>query len=63
MRDRIQFEAMGINRDIRAAPEKKGHVFAKKPGNMGDAERVMIDPTTGMRLDSDPRSGGASVGY
>jgi gamma-glutamyltranspeptidase/glutathione hydrolase len=64
MPDRIQFEPMGINRDTRAALERKGHVFAEKPGNMGDAEGVMIDQKTGMRLGaSDPRSGGVPVGY
>jgi gamma-glutamyltranspeptidase/glutathione hydrolase len=64
MPDRIQFEPFGINRDTRSALEKKGHVFAEKPGNMGDAEGVMIDPKTGMRLGaSDPRSGGVPVGY
>jgi len=64
MPDRIQFELLGINRDTRAALERKGHVFAEKPGNMGDAEGVMIDPKTGMRLGaSDSRSGGVPVGY
>lgn len=64
MPDRIQFEPMGINRDTRAALERKGHVFAEKPGNMGDAEGVMIDAKTGMRLGaSDPRSGGVPIGY
>jgi gamma-glutamyltranspeptidase / glutathione hydrolase len=64
MPDRIQFEPLGINRDTRAALERKGHVFSEKPGNMGDAEGVMIDPKTGMRLGaSDPRSGGVPVGY
>ena len=64
MPDRIQFEPMGINRDTRAALERKGHTFADKPGNMGDAEGIMIDAKTGMRLGaSDPRSGGVPVGY
>ncbi|HKA22549.1 MAG TPA: gamma-glutamyltransferase [Blastocatellia bacterium] len=64
MPDRIQFEPMGINRDTRAALERKGHSFAEKPGNMGDAEGIMIDPKSGMRLGaSDPRSGGVPVGY
>ena len=64
MPDQIQFEPMGINRDTRAALERKGHAFAEKPGNMGDAEGVMIDPKTGMRLGaSDPRLGGVPVGY
>ena len=64
MPDRIQWEPMGINRDTRVALERKGHFFAEKPGNMGDAEGVMIDAKTGMRLGaSDPRSGGVPVGY
>ena len=64
MPDRIQFEPLGINRDTRAVLEKKGHVFAERPGYMGDAEGVMIDPKNGMRLGaSDPRSGGVPVGY
>src|SRR6185295_14556006 len=64
MRAQIQFDPMGINRDNREALESKGHVFAEKPGHMGDAEGVMIDAKTGMRLGaSDPRSGGVPVGY
>ena len=64
MPDRIQFEPMGINRDTRAALERKGHTFAEKAGNMGDAEGIMIDPKNGMRLGaSDPRSGGVPAGY
>jgi gamma-glutamyltranspeptidase / glutathione hydrolase len=64
MSDRIQLEPLGINRDTRAALEKKGHVFVEKQGNMGDAEGIMIDPKTGMRLGaSDPRSGGVPIGY
>lgn len=64
MPDRIDSEPLGINRDTRAALEKKGHVFAEKPRYMGDAEGVMIDPKSGMRLGaSDPRSGGVAVGY
>ena len=64
MPDRLDSEPLGINRDTRAALEKKGHVFAERPRHMGDAEGVMIDPKTGMRLGaSDPRSGGVPVGY
>jgi gamma-glutamyltranspeptidase/glutathione hydrolase len=64
MPDRIDSEPLGINRDTRAALEKKGHVFAEKPRYMGDAEGVMIDAKSGMRLGaSDPRSGGVAVGY
>src|SRR6185369_1667399 len=57
MPDRIQFEPLGIKRATRSALEKMGHVFVEKPGTMGDAEGVMIDLKTGMRLGaSDPRS-------
>ena len=64
MPDRIDCEPFGINRDTRAALEKKGHVFAERPRYMGDAEGVMIDLKNGMRLGaSDPRSGGVPVGY
>jgi gamma-glutamyltranspeptidase / glutathione hydrolase len=64
MPDQIRWEPYGLNRDTRKALEKRGHVFAEKPGSMGDAEAVMIDPKTKMRLGaSDPRLGGVPVGY
>jgi gamma-glutamyltranspeptidase/glutathione hydrolase len=64
MPDRIRWEPFGLNKDTRAALEKRGHVFADKPGNMGDAEGIMIEPKTGIRLGaSDPRLGGVPVGY
>ena len=64
MPDRVRFEPFGLNKDTRAALERRGHVFADKPGNMGDAEGIMIEPKTGIRLGaSDPRLGGVPVGY
>jgi gamma-glutamyltranspeptidase / glutathione hydrolase len=64
MPDQVRWEPIGLNRDTRAALEKRGHVFAEKPGHMGDAEGIMIDAKTGMRLGAaDPRSGGAAVGF
>jgi gamma-glutamyltranspeptidase/glutathione hydrolase len=64
MPDRIRWEPFGLNKDTRAALERRGHVFADKPGNMGDAEGIMIEPKTGIRLGaSDPRLGGVPVGY
>jgi len=64
MPDHIRYEPFGLNRDTRAALEKRGHAFADKPGYMGDVEGVMIDPQSGIRLGaSDPRLGGAAVGY
>ena len=64
MPDHIRWEPYGLNADTRKALEARGHQFADKPGYMGDAEGVMIEPQTGMRLGaSDPRLGGAAVGY
>jgi gamma-glutamyltranspeptidase/glutathione hydrolase len=64
MPDQIRWEPYGLNADTRKALEKRGHKFAEKPGYMGDAEGIMIEPATGMRLGaSDPRLGGVPVGY
>jgi gamma-glutamyltranspeptidase/glutathione hydrolase len=64
MPDHIRWEPYGLNADTRKALEARGHQFADKPGYIGDAEGVMIDAQTGMRLGaSDPRLGGAAVGY
>src|SRR5262249_48234021 len=64
MPDEVRWERYGLNRDTRAALEKRGQVFAERPTALGDAEGIMIEAKTGMRLGaSDPRSGGAAVGY
>ncbi|MGA9767799.1 MAG: gamma-glutamyltransferase [Blastocatellia bacterium] len=64
MPDHIRWEPFGLNRDTRAALEKRGHSLAEKPGYMGDAEGIMIDPQSNMRLGArDPRLGGAAIGY
>jgi len=69
--DEIYWEKFGVNPDTRAALEKMGHRFREipgmsrtVPGNIGDAQGVMIEASTGMRLGaSDPRLGGVPVGY
>jgi gamma-glutamyltranspeptidase/glutathione hydrolase len=64
MPDRVRWEPFGLNKDTRAALERRGHLFADTPGNMGDAEGIMIEPKTEIRLGaSDPRLGGVPVGY
>jgi len=64
MPDQIRWEPIGFSRDTRVALEKKGHVFSERGGYIGDAQGVMIDQKTGMRLGaSDPRLGGVPVGY
>ncbi|HUP58921.1 MAG TPA: gamma-glutamyltransferase [Thermoanaerobaculia bacterium] len=69
MPDEIFWEERDLQADTRAALEKMGHRFRAKPGfsdspTIGDAHGIVIDPETGMRLGgSDPRRGGASVGW
>jgi gamma-glutamyltranspeptidase len=42
----------------------RGHQFQERPGNMGDAEGIMIDSETGIRLGAaDPRADGKAIGY
>jgi gamma-glutamyltranspeptidase/glutathione hydrolase len=68
--DVVMWERYGVNPDTRAALEKMGHHFreipgmSKTPSDIGDAQGVMIDPATGMRMGaSDPRLGGVPVGW
>ncbi|MGH9825107.1 MAG: gamma-glutamyltransferase, partial [Blastocatellia bacterium] len=64
MPDYLAWEPFGLNQDTKVAMEKRGYKFSPRAGNMGDAEGVMIEDGTGVRLGaSDPRSGGAPVGY
>jgi len=61
--DEIYWEPNGINPDARRILEKLGYKFRDRAENLGDAEGVMIEDVTGMRLGaSDPRIGGVSVG-
>jgi len=69
--DHIYWETFDFSADTRAALEARGHKFRNipgmdrtTPGEIGDAQGVMIDPKTGMRMGgSDPRRGGVSVGW
>jgi gamma-glutamyltranspeptidase/glutathione hydrolase len=62
--DEIYWEDFGLSRDTREALETMGHPFREKGGNLGDAQGIMIEPETGMRLGaSDPRLGGVPVGW
>ena len=54
----------GYLADTRRALEACGHKFATKPDYMSDAQGIMIEDKTGMRLGaSDAREDGAAVGY
>ena len=62
--DKIAWEPFEFSRDTRDALEKMGHVFAEKPGEIGDAESVAVDAKNGERLGaSDPRRGGMAIGW
>ncbi|MFP5246109.1 MAG: gamma-glutamyltransferase [Thermoanaerobaculia bacterium] len=69
--DVIMWEAFGVNPDTRARLETMGHTFRNIPGmsrnapsDIGDAQGVLIDPATGMRMGaSDPRLAGVAAGW
>jgi gamma-glutamyltranspeptidase / glutathione hydrolase len=65
--DEIYWEDFGVNPDTRAILERMGHRFRRRsesPLGIGEADAVMIDPATGLRLGAaDSRRDGAAVGY
>lgn len=66
MSDEIYWEDRGVNSDTRRLLEALGHKFRKEPFAefVGDAQVIMIHPVSGIRLGaSDPRRGGAAIGY
>jgi gamma-glutamyltranspeptidase/glutathione hydrolase len=64
MPDEIRWEPYGLNADTRAILEKRGHSFSARAELLGDAQGIMVEAKTGMRLGaSDSRRGGISVGY
>jgi gamma-glutamyltranspeptidase/glutathione hydrolase len=62
--DEITYEPFGLSADTFRALEQKGHRLVDKPRYMGDAQGIMIEEKTGVRLGaSDPRNYGEPVGY
>ncbi|HEV7889525.1 MAG TPA: gamma-glutamyltransferase [Pyrinomonadaceae bacterium] len=62
--DEIVYEPFGLSADTFRALEQKGHSLVAKPRYMGDAQGIMIEEETGVRLGaSDPRNYGEPVGY
>jgi gamma-glutamyltranspeptidase / glutathione hydrolase len=67
--DMIYWENRDLQEDTRAALQARGHTLRDKAGfsdspTIGDANGVLIEPKTGMRLGaSDPRRGGAPAGW
>jgi gamma-glutamyltranspeptidase/glutathione hydrolase len=62
--DELVFEPYGLSGDTQKALTALGHKLAK-PRYLGDAEGIMIEEKTGIRLGAtDPRrSDGLAVGY
>jgi gamma-glutamyltranspeptidase/glutathione hydrolase len=62
--DEVKYEPLGLSGDTRKALEARGHKFTNKPENMSDAQGIMIEEKTGVRLGaSDARHDGVPVGY
>lgn len=63
--DELAYEPFGLSADTKRALESRGHQLVTQPRYMGDAEGIMIEAKTGMRLGaSDPRGAdSAAVGY
>jgi gamma-glutamyltranspeptidase/glutathione hydrolase len=62
--DEIVYEPFGLSADTFRALEQRGHKIVEKPRYMGDAQGIMIEEKTGVRLGaSDPRNYGEPVGY
>jgi gamma-glutamyltranspeptidase len=56
-------EIHGFPEDVAKALETRGHRLAFR-GFMGDAEGIMLERKTGVRLGaSDPRGDGKTIGY
>ncbi len=62
--DELVYEPYGLSGDTQKALSNRGHKLSR-PRYLGDAEGIMIEPKTGMRLGAtDPRrSDGLAVGY
>ncbi|MGI9107605.1 MAG: gamma-glutamyltransferase [Pyrinomonadaceae bacterium] len=62
--DEIVHEPYGLSADTQRALVARGHKLIDKPRYMGDAQGIMIEEKTGMRLGaSDSRNDGVPVGY
>ncbi|HEX8146017.1 MAG TPA: gamma-glutamyltransferase [Pyrinomonadaceae bacterium] len=62
--DEITYEPFGMSADTFRALEARGHKLTARPRYMGDAQGIMIEEKTGVRLGaSDPRNYGEPAGY
>ncbi len=62
--DELVYEPYGMSSDTQRALQSEGHRLTTRPRYMGDAQAIMIEEKTGVRLGaSDPRSEGEARGY
>lgn len=65
MPDQLEYERFGMSTDTVAALRAMGHTPAERASYQGEAETIMIDPVSGLRLGaSDPRQADTkAIGY
>jgi gamma-glutamyltranspeptidase/glutathione hydrolase len=62
--DEVVTEPLGLSADTRRALEARGHKISTQQRDMSDAQGVMVEEKTGVRLGaSDSRRDGAAVGF
>jgi len=61
--DQIYFEPGGLLPDVVAELEAAGHTLVERGGVSGDVEAIMVMPDGTLQAASDPRRGGAAVGW
>ncbi len=63
MGDTLAVES-GIDGEVRAALERRGHVISDGRGNVGGYQAVQVDPQSGVLMGgSDPRKDGLAIGW
>ena len=62
--DKVFYEPLGLADDTKKALEARGHNFTDKPNDMSNAQGILIEEKTGVRLGaSDARQDGLAIGY
>ena len=61
--DQIYYEPGGLPSNVVAELEARGHTMVERRGVSGDVEAIMVMPDGTLEAASDPRRGGAAVGW
>ena len=61
--DQIYYENGGLDPEVVAALEAMGHTVVERSGVSGDVQAIMVMPDGTLQAASDPRRGGAAVGW